>query len=354
VTKKSLKTKKISTPAHPPGRVLDSAPNMRQLCGDDWAGLRVMGRNTDERGGFSVAILLATKDGARFLRDQLDSFASQTHRNWRLYASDDWSSDKTTEILEEFKRRTSSWVEVRRGPNKGPAENFLSLARDPEIEADFFAFSDQDDIWLNDKLERAVASLAGLDSVVPAFYCSRTLLVDENNERVLGTSQLFDRKPAFGNALVQSLGGGNTTVFNRAAKRLLEQARVNVVIHDWWTYQLVTGAGGVAVYDEKPSLRYRQHGANVIGSNKGWRAQYRRLLMMIEGRFGGWNEINIMALLSLKGLLTAESAKQLMLFDGARHGHLARRVASVWRSGIYRQTLQGNIALYVAAVLSKL
>jgi hypothetical protein len=302
----------------------------------------------------SVAILMATKDGARFLRDQLDSFASQTHRNWRLYVSDDRSSDETIAILEEFRRRTGAWVDVRPGPCMGPAENFMSLARDPRIEADFYAFSDQDDIWLSNKLERAIDRLTEVSSDVPTFYCSRTLLVDEHNEKVLGKSPRFKRKPAFGNALVQSLGGGNTMVFNRSAKRLLEQAQAAVVIHDWWTYQLVSGAGGVAIYDETPSMRYRQHGANVIGSNMGWGARLKRLSMLAEGRFGSWNEMNIAALRSAAQLLTAESMGQLLLFERARAGKLPRRVANLWRSGVYRQTLQGNLALYLAAVLSKL
>jgi glycosyltransferase involved in cell wall biosynthesis len=301
-----------------------------------------------------VAILMATKDGALFLREQLESFAGQTFGNWHLYVSDDGSSDDTMAVLQEFKQSTSASVDIRRGPNKGPSENFLSLACDPLIDADFFAFSDQDDVWFDDKLERAIARLIALGDGSPAFYCSRTLLVDRNNQKVLGTSPLFKRKPSFANALVQSLGGGNTMVFNRSTKRLLEQNRSAAVIHDWWTYQLVTGAGGVAIYDEKPSLRYRQHGANVIGSNMGWRAQVRRLKMLVEGRFGRWNEVNISALFSAAKQLTDESKKQLSLFDGARRGRLDRRILNLWRSGVYRQTLRGNAALYLAVILAKL
>jgi glycosyltransferase involved in cell wall biosynthesis len=297
---------------------------------------------------------MATKDGALFLREQLESFVSQTHRNWRLYVSDDCSSDRTIAVIEEFKSSTLSQIDIRRGPNKGPSANFLSLACDRSIDADFFAFSDQDDIWFEDKLERAVARLVELGGDAPAFYCSRTLLVDENNKRVLGRSLLFKRKPSFGNALVQSLGGGNTMVFNRPAKRLLEQAQSSAVIHDWWIYQVVTGAGGSAIYDETPTLRYRQHSANVIGANMGWRAQLKRLLMLIEGRFGRWNELNVAALFSVNGLLTEGSKEQLRAFDSARRGRLDKRVANLWRSGVYRQTLRGNVGLYLAAVLAKL
>lgn len=302
----------------------------------------------------TVAILMATKDGGRFLRDQLESLAAQTHRNWSLYVSDDGSSDDTIKILQEFKLRTSRLVDIRLGPKEGPAENFMSLSRDPRISADLFAFSDQDDVWLEDKLERAIARLGAVSNDLPALYCSRTLLVDEGNERALGKSPLFRRTPGFGNALVQSLAGGNTMVFNRAAKRLLEQASAKAVFHDWRTYQLVTGAGGVVIYDEAPSVRYRQHAANVIGSNQGWAARLNRMTMLIRGRFGDWNDVNISALRTVRELLTPASAEQLAQFERARHGSLAGRIACLRRSGVYRQTWGGSFALYIAALLSKL
>jgi glycosyltransferase involved in cell wall biosynthesis len=302
---------------------------------------------------FSVAILLATKNGARFLREQLDSYAYQTHRNWMLYVSDDGSSDETLSILDNFRMRTGHPVEVRPGPKTGHAENFLSLARDATISADYFAFSDQDDIWLKEKLERGILKLAEYKSDAPALYCSRTLLVNENDEKILGKSPLFKRAPMFGNALVQSLGGGNTMLFNHATKRLLEQGPARVVAHDWWTYQLVTGAGGTAIYDPVPTVRYRQHDTNAVGSNAGWRANINRMRMLAKGRFANWNEINISALRSVEGLLTPESAKQLTLFMEARHGNLFRRLAHLRHAGVYRQTLQGNIGLFVASALSK-
>ena len=96
------------------------------------------------------------------------------------------------------------------------------------------------------------------------------------DERSYGLSPLFTRPPAFQNALVQSLGGGNTMVFNRAAKKILQEAAaIDVVLHDWWVYQLVSAAGGMVHYDPRPMLKYRQHSDNLIGSNLGWRSALR-------------------------------------------------------------------------------
>src|SRR5262249_55172891 len=148
----------------------------------------------------------------------------------------------------------------RNGPNHGPSINFLSLAADARVTGDLFAFCDQDDIWHPDKLARALKWISSTPKDVCALYGSRTCLVDAAGRR-FGQAPRFRMRPTFANALVQSIAGANTMVFNQATKRLLEQAGVHdVVSHDWWAYQLVSGAGGIVHYDAVSSLDYRQHG----------------------------------------------------------------------------------------------
>ena len=302
-----------------------------------------------------VAILLGTKDGAAFLGDQLRSFADQSHTNWFLAVSDDGSGDATIEMIARFGEKHPQRVQVRAGPQRGVTANFLSLATDPAIAADFFAFSDQDDIWHPDKLSRALAVLADAPKGAPALYCSRTELMTEDG-RSCGLSPLFRRAPSFRNALVQNLGGGNTMVFNRAAKQLVEAAGAqDVVLHDWWLYQLVSGAGGAVFYDSRPTLKYRQHPDNLIGSNQGGQARLLRIRLMLGGRFRDWNTTNIAALRRLPAdLLTPANRRVLDLFAAARSAALPRRLAGFWRSGVYRQTLLGNLGLLAAAVIRRI
>jgi glycosyltransferase involved in cell wall biosynthesis len=302
-----------------------------------------------------VAILLAAKDGAAFLGDQLRSFADQSHQNWFLVVSDDGSRDATREIIARFAATRPQRVVVRDGPRQGVTANFLSLALDPTIEADFFAFSDQDDIWHADKLSRALRRLATAPPGAPALYCGRTELMTEDG-RTYGRSPLFRRPPSFGNALVQSLGGANTMVFDRAAKRLVEAAGVqNVVLHDWWLYQLVSAAGGAVFYDPEPMLRYRQHADNLIGSNQGARARLLRIGLMLGGRFRDWNETNLAALRRLPAdLITPDNRRVLELFAAARTAPLPTRLIDLWRSGVRRQTLLGNVGLLIAALLRRM
>jgi glycosyltransferase involved in cell wall biosynthesis len=302
-----------------------------------------------------VAILLGTKDGAAFLGDQLHSFADQSHTNWLLVVSDDGSHDATLAMIERFAAEHPQRVVVREGPNQGVTANFLSLATDPTIAADVFAFSDQDDVWHADKLAHALAFLATVPAGTPALYCGRTELMTEGG-RCYGLSPLFRRPPSFRNALVQNLGGGNTMVFNRAAKALIEAAGVQeVVLHDWWLYQLISAAGGTVLYDPQPMVNYRQHPANLIGSNQGRQARFVRIRLMLNGRFRDWNETNIAALRRLpEHLITPDNRRVLDLFAAARHAALSQRMACLWQSGVYRQTVLGNLGLLAAAILKRI
>lgn len=302
-----------------------------------------------------VAILMCTKNGAAFLDEQLNSIAGQTHTNWILFVSDDGSTDNTIEILGHFAEEHPQKVIVRKGPSKGVTANFLSLAVDPTIDADYFAFSDQDDVWYPDKLQRALDWLVTASKDVPAFYCGRTELISIDGQSC-GLALLFSRRPSFQNALVQSLGGGNTMVFNRPAKKLLECAgRLEVVLHDWWVYQLVSAAGGVMHYDPQPMLKYRQHPQSLIGSNLGWRARFVRIGMMLSGRFRNWNAMNIAALERVPGhLIKPQNRTVLELFSKARTASLPRRLIYLRQSGVYRQTSIGNIGLFVAAIIKRL
>ena len=130
----------------------------------------------------SLAILLCTFNGARFLPAQLSSLANQTFTNWRLFVSDDGSSDETLAIVAQYKDRLGvASVAIRSGPQQGFVRNFLSLACDTSIACDYFAYCDQDDVWEPQKLARAAAWLDTRPRHVPAMYCSRTMLIDETS-----------------------------------------------------------------------------------------------------------------------------------------------------------------------------
>jgi glycosyltransferase involved in cell wall biosynthesis len=302
-----------------------------------------------------VAILMGTRNGARFLAAQLASIAAQSHAAWRLHVSDDGSEDATRAILAGFAAGPGAGrVALRDGPGRGFAANYLALAGDPEIRADFYAFADQDDVWHPDRLARGVARLAALPPGVPALTGGRTRLVDAAG-RPLGLSPEFRAPPGFGNALVQSIAGGNTMLFNAAAKRLFEAVPgVAVVAHDWWAYQLVSGAGGTVIYDPRPSVDYRQHGGNLIGGNQGIRARLARLRLLVAGRLAEYTDTNLAALAAAAPLLTREAQDTVALLRDARARGLVGRLARMRRLALYRQTRAGTLSLWLATAAGRL
>ncbi len=299
-----------------------------------------------------VAILLCTYRGQRFLDGQMASILAQTHTLWKIFASDDGGT------VDHLEAHQQAWGEerlsVRLGPGKGWVTNFLSLACDSTIEADFYCFADQDDIWEQDKLARALGWLRTIPQDTPALYCGRTRLIDDE-DREIGCSPLFSKPPTFRNALVQSIAGGNTMVFNRATRALLMAAGpdVDVQTHDWWAYIVVSGCGGIVRYDPDPLVRYRQHGENLVGSNSDWRARWVRARRLLAGRFRSMNTRNIRALNRIKDRMAPDSRRIFDDFCEARDKWLIPRVLGILRCRLYLQTTLGNLGLWAAVVLKK-
>jgi glycosyltransferase involved in cell wall biosynthesis len=304
----------------------------------------------------AVTILLCTLNGERFLAEQLASLESQTFKNWKLIASDDGSWDGTKSILVAFQKSCEPGkVEIIDGPRRGATANFLFQACAENLVSEYYAFCDQDDVWDADKLERAIEALVQIESGVPALYGSRTRLIDEAGNEI-GFSPLFHRKPEFRSALVQSIAGGNTMVFNQKARELTMfcGADVDVASHDWWLYQVTSACGGQVRYDAYPSVCYRQHAHNVIGANTSWTARMHRLHMLQQGRFRRWEDLNVAALAHLRPRMSAENRRIFDLFRRARHEPLLRRATIFAQTGVYRQTTLGNLGLVAAMVLNKI
>jgi len=212
------------------------------------------------RGG--VNVLLATYNGSKFLREQLDSIDSQTLPASKITVRDDGSADGTLSLLEAWAAGRSG-ICLLRGPRLGVANNFFALLGNQDEDSEYFAFCDQDDVWLPEKIERAVLGLREYAVDEPLMYFSRVELVDENLKHLS-----FSRVPkriGFTNALVENVAIGCTVVLNRTARNLIcERLPQRALLHDWWCY-LAIGALGKVIFDETPGIKYRQHGNNQIG-----------------------------------------------------------------------------------------
>lgn len=308
-----------------------------------------------------IAILMATYEGSECLQEQLDSLVTQSHENWQLLVSDDGSRDDTPNLIESFAvaRADQQTVTLLQGPRQGAAANFMSLLRrasDYLPENSWMAFCDQDDVWLPDRLERGVALLADIPPETPALFCARTWVVRHDlTKRQLSAPR--PRPPGFLNALAQNIAAGNTILLNPAAAKLLMAASAEmdeVVMHDWWSYLMVSGAGGVVLHDDTPVLLYRQHAGNEVGANSGFHAKMHRLWRMLRGDFHGWNDINIAALQASEPRLIPAARSALEEFAALRCRGPRARLSGARRLGLYRQSSLSTVALWVAALLGRL
>lgn len=299
-----------------------------------------------------VTVLLALYQGEPFLRQQLDSIAAQAV-NWRLVVGDDGSTDGGPQILQDFAQGWPDRVDGRSGPRKGAAANFMALLAGLPEAPGFVALADQDDVWHPDKLARAVNALREAEG--PALYCSRVEIRDAAL-RPAGLSRLPVSPPSFRHALVQNLVQGNTTVLNPAAAELARCAAAgaqDVVMHDWWLYQLVTGVGGRVIYDPTPSLMYRQHGTNVVGANDGAVARLASLRRMLKGRHRDWSRANLREMQRLRDRLTPENRRLLDEFAALSGPGALARLGAMRRGGFYRQGGLSQAALWIAAALGR-
>lgn len=304
----------------------------------------------------NVRVLMATYNGAPHLREQIASIAAQADVATSLLVSDDGSSDDTLEVL---KRATSDHflpvAGVISGPRQGFASNFRKLILSTPLDVEYYAFSDQDDIWEAGKLRTATDWLASLAAGTPGLFCSRTRNFDDRTGAI-GLSPRFSKPPSFRNAIVQSIAGANTMVLNRAAFALLQEScrRTEFVSHDWWAYMIVTGAGGSVNYTAVPHVRYRQHNENLVGANNTLGARLYRLRFAIAGRFAEWTDRNIAGLDLCRDLLEPDACRVLDLIKQVRGKGAISRLRALVKSGAYRQTWQGQAGLYAACALGKL
>ena len=303
-----------------------------------------------------LAILMCTFNGEVFLEEQLDSIQNQDYKNWTLYVNDDCSRDKTLDILKRYQKKWGvKKLIIRRGPQKGFCQNFLQIINDPKIKADLYFLSDQDDVWMPHKISHSIKKISKLDPLKPILYCARTTYVSSDAKRILGQSDLFLKPPSFKNAFIQSIAGGNTMAFNEQLKRVLQKYHTaDVVSHDWWLYICNELVGGKTFYDSESTIFYRQHSKSLVGANTGFIAKLKRLRMIVNGTYRLYNtkHLEVFNKLNIKGI---KSNIQLIdQFYILRDKPIKERWSMIGKLGIYRQTWDGHLALYLATVLQKL
>jgi len=289
----------------------------------------------------SVAILLSTYNGEAYLPAQLHSFLAQTHHDWMLYWRDDGSVDRSADLVRDFGSEMGDrqCVSPAGGGHQHITRSFFSLLRAARKEAAaYFAFSDQDDVWLPEKLERGIALLESVPSDKPALYCAQRIIV---NSRLMRTGEPgpLRREPGFPAALTQNIAPGCTMMLNRAAADLiLSSDPPDAVWHDWWCYVVVAAAGGRILADSDATVLYRQHGRNHVGEARSW---WRRGIAALRRGPGPYMRLlrqHVATLQARPDLLPEHTHRQLAVIVRGLNGGVVPRLRALRLPGFVRQT----------------
>jgi len=295
--------------------------------------------------------LLSTYNGSKFLKQQIDSLYKQTYPNIKILVRDDGSTDATRELLAV--EQTKGTIELLEGhTNLGVTLSFFELLRQAaQTDTEYVAFCDQDDVWLPNKIERAISALSTLSNH-PALYCSRLEIVDEQLNPI-GRS-FTPRKIGFGNALVENIAVGCTMVLNRKAIILLcqQQFPSDVYIHDWWCY-LVLSCFGEIIFDDKALIQYRQHSGNAIGAASSWMdVLKRKFTRLFSGRLWISEQAMIFHTLFSEQLSPAQSELLELLLKAKSSFWYRLRLAL--SNDVWRQKSVDNLILRIVILMNRI
>lgn len=220
-----------------------------------------------------IAILLATYNGERFLREQLESLLGQTYTNWICYIHDDGSNDQTVNIAREFCEKYPYHFVIINGPLCGGAKNnFMFLLS--EVKEEYIAFCDQDDYWLPEKLSETYKLIKmDEDRKKPTVVFSDLKVVNENLKLISDSFFLYSGKNSsrlnYKQILIQNFVPGCTMLINRKAVDIgLKYRNIeNLYMHDWWL-MIICALMGKIYATNSPLILYRQHGDNSVGADK--------------------------------------------------------------------------------------
>ncbi|HEM3679211.1 TPA: glycosyltransferase family 2 protein [Streptococcus suis] len=214
-----------------------------------------------------VNILMSTYNGQQFLAEQIRSIQDQSYTDWTLFIRDDGSSDNTKEILKDFERQDSRihLIDNDKSDNLGVIKSFHKLVNHDR--ADYYFFSDQDDVWLPNKLELSLKETKNYLADLPLMVYMDLKVVNQDLE-IMTESMVKSQSHHANTELVQELTEntvtGGVAMINHALAEMWQETD-DILMHDWYL-ALLASAFGNLVFIDRPGELYRQHSDNVLGA----------------------------------------------------------------------------------------
>lgn len=291
---------------------------------------------------YKIGVLLSAYNGEKYIAQQVESIMKQNNVNHiTLLIRNDGSTDSTAQILNKLSKKYSN-IRVVNESNIGLIASFFKLLKIAveEYNFDYYSFSDQDDYWMNDKLESAVSYLEKEDQSIPTLYGCCSSVVDENLQPTGFTTQEKKRKLTFFNTAIQNIIPGHNQVLNRKLAEIVVSSTKNlskIYSQDLWTTNVAAVTGKI-VFDNSPHTWYRMHGTNQLGYGK---SRINRVISHLS-RLKQSEQRKMMIQLQkfmiiFKDFMSAEQKKEINSFFANQTSFL-RRIKYIKNSKLYRQS----------------
>ncbi|WP_373880083.1 glycosyltransferase family 2 protein [Levilactobacillus brevis] len=296
-----------------------------------------------------IAILLSTYNGQQYLAEQLQSLQKQSYEDWHLYIRDDGSHDKTTHIIREFCESDSRivWVNEKKQINLGVKQSFMRLLTD--VEADYYMFCDQDDVWLPNKISITLAAME--DNGVPQLTFTDLRLVDNKLNLIKRESVLSRVKVGYwtdaSNVFFDNVVTGCTVMINSELKSAVLPVNADaIVMHDWFL-TIIAAQIGTIHFVAQETILYRQHQENQVGINVSYLARLAKLKNFKKFIKQTALQVN-QANLSLKKTDYRASKKMNRFVNFPQRRGWEKLGLLISKGGFKKHTLFGTVALNLA------
>ncbi len=294
-----------------------------------------------------VSVLLASYNGEKYIREQMDSILNQTFQNLNIVVSDDLSTDKTPALVREYEEQYPDRIKILKHEERsGSAQNnFFRLLS--AVSDQYIMLCDQDDVWLPHKVEITLKEMKRLEARckrdIPLLVHSDLSVTDETG-RIIHKSMAEYQKIAvwdnrLSHCLVENNITGNTVMINRAFLSLLTHKPEDCMMHDWWLGLLASCFGEIS-YIDRPLVLYRQHGSNQLGSQSGIeqyanrsrnrekvRENYRNMFRQAEVFLNRYQKD-----------LSAEQRETLEQFIGIPEKRRIKKIYTIWKYKFVKST----------------
>lgn len=305
----------------------------------------------------TVAIVMATYNGERFIREQIDSILASSYQDFELFIFDDGSKDHTLSILKEYEQQYPHKIHVHQNAkNQGVVVNFLHGVCMTTM--DYVMFCDQDDIWKPTKIAMTLKRMRNMeaqaDKSIPMVVFTDAVMVDQDLNTISNSffcsSHLNPCKTDLSHMLMENKLIGCTVMFNAALRKVLQSNRLpsNARYHDWWIALIAASMGKISFIREG-TLLYRQHGGNAVGGLS-FGEYIKNRMSSLERQKEALRSLSLQAneFISIyHNLLSKENQDMIRSFADLEKLSYVKRRQTIIRFKFYKSGLVRNLGLLV-------